>query len=148
MSDFPFELLVWNVFLILVNSSSIVCNFVGESSANVEDNEADRRAGFVNSLLNVDVMDPIASANLVNSPLQEICQKSHEGNESSAAGSADLKVKSMFTDFPNFFPVWNRFEFSVILNWQSNMKINYEDNYGLVIKFINLQGCLNFLSLS
>lgn len=64
-----------------------------ESSEIVDDKAADRRAGFVDSLLNVDITDAVPAAEHVNSPLEEMCQKPERGNGNSVSVTADPKAR-------------------------------------------------------
>lgn len=74
---------------------------LGESSEIVDDKAADRRAGFVDSLLNVNITDAVPPAELMNSPLKETCQEPG-GNENSVSVTADPKARSMFIGLLTF----------------------------------------------
>ncbi|XP_017226495.1 DExH-box ATP-dependent RNA helicase DExH7, chloroplastic isoform X2 [Daucus carota subsp. sativus] len=65
----------------------------GESSEIVDDKAADRRAGFVDSLLNIDITDAVPPAEHMNSPLKEMQQKPEEGNGNSVSVTADPKSR-------------------------------------------------------
>lgn len=133
------------------NSCSIVCNLVGEASDNIEDNEAHRRAGFVDSLLNVDPTDSIASADSMNRRLQESCQTFDERNENSVACSADFKVKSMLTDLPKIalFLFLLTAHTRRIMYWFSNVQYTYCLNFLLLLIIKHFSGnwscCISLL---
>lgn len=63
----------------------------------MEDNEADRRAGFVDSLLNVDTTESVPSVDVMNSRLQQMSQEPHyQENKISPVAVSDVKDKSIF----------------------------------------------------
>lgn len=77
-----------------------IINFTGESSINLEDSVEDRRASFVDSLLNADGSNATSSAEVRNNIISEEFQQiDFEENENSAFAVVDPEVRSMFFDF-------------------------------------------------
>lgn len=90
------------VQICLLNNRVILYNLLGESSEIVDDKAADRRAGFVDSLLNVNITDAVPAAEHVDSPLEEMCQKPERGNGNPVSVTADPKARSMFIGLLTF----------------------------------------------
>lgn len=86
----------------MLDNHVILYKLLGESSEIVDDKAADRRAGFVDSLLNVDITDAVPAAEHENGPLKEMCEKPEREHGNPVSVTADPKARSMFIGLLTF----------------------------------------------
>lgn len=92
----------------------VVGKLAGESLTDVVEDQEERRATFVNSLLNGDGSDIIAPLSATNNPTEDKIQQPQVTEDKTT--SSDLKVKSMLMDLFLYFVSHPLLRKSVSLN--------------------------------